>query len=143
MKPSGRAVVSTASPDAADELLIQRVVWHVAEAAATGKLPYLPWRLGLSEAQQRAVRARWPLSVALWEDVDQRAMHCAKAILSDTTELLNPLRELLMVHRADAAAPFWVNGWDVTDCARQSAPTAKTTRFASEPWTRRAETYGR
>jgi len=45
-----------------------------------------------------------PLSLANWEDIEQRAWQRENSTSIDTTGLPDPLRELLLGHRAEQAA---------------------------------------
>jgi nitrogen fixation protein NifQ len=83
---------------AQDASLIQRVVRHVLESQVDGRLPLWPWHSTLTEAQREAVHTRWPLQAALWDELDKRVSMPASA--AEGHELLTPLRDLLLEHRA-------------------------------------------
>jgi nitrogen fixation protein NifQ len=81
-----------------DADLIQRVVQYVVGSQGAGALPRLSWHAGLSVSERRAVRTRWPQSSALWDDLGWRAS--TGGTPSDPPDLLRPLRDLLVTHRA-------------------------------------------
>jgi hypothetical protein len=87
---------------AQDALLIQRVVRHVLESQIDRRLPAWPWHSTLATTQREAIHARWPLQAALWDELDRR-LSMGSAVVggpAEEHELLAPLRDLLIEHRA-------------------------------------------
>jgi len=58
----------------------------------------------LSSVLLSLLQTNWPLSLANWEDIEQRAWQRENSTSIDTTGLPDPLRELLLGHRAEQAA---------------------------------------
>jgi nitrogen fixation protein NifQ len=83
--------------EAEDEVLMQRVVLYVLDAAAQGKLPRIPWHMGLSESERQNVESTWLPSIPMTQETEQRIVENAPA---QGLELLGPLREMLLAHRA-------------------------------------------
>ena len=81
-----------------DALLVQRAVGHVLESQDRGALPQLPWHSGLSAQERQAIHAEWPLSSAQWGDFDGRRSLIAP--VTDESNLMLPLRDLLLAHRS-------------------------------------------
>jgi nitrogen fixation protein NifQ len=92
----------TALRDEGDDALVQRVVSHVLESAASGALPALRWHLGLRQAERQQMRLRWPQASIAWDAMDQAVAPARRAAALDEPDLLDPLRELLVAHRAGA-----------------------------------------
>jgi hypothetical protein len=96
---AGRRIARPVGPLSADDaLLVQRVLGHVLESQVRGQLPPLSWHSGLAEEERHAVRREWPRSSELWEELDERRASMAR--IADDSNLMLPLRDLLLAHRS-------------------------------------------
>lgn len=88
-----------------DAALIQRTVAAALTGGAEGRLPRIPWSLGLSVLEAAGLRKRWALACTQWDAIEAQA----PAVPYDgDTAMLVPLRSLLFDHRSVPAPEYTV-----------------------------------
>lgn len=91
---------------ATDALLIQRVARHVLQAQVEERLASVRWHEGLGADEVVALRLRWPLPTALWDELDGRPT--AATTPEPPLALLAPLMRFLRSRRSGVDPAFGV-----------------------------------